>query len=165
MNEHNDIRADNSSSPPEESSLLREHQPIEADALALSAQGEESNADREPDLAAGKQAKVRVEYKHSLAARWMHWINFPLLFLMIYSGILIYWADSQHEGLNAHHVYRVGIGDWTLFRFFPRWFYNRLRLKYQLAQGLAYHFFFMCFLLSMGLFMSSIRSCQASGGT
>jgi hypothetical protein len=31
----------------------------------------------------------------------MHWINFPLLVVMIYSGLLIYWADSQHEGLNA----------------------------------------------------------------
>ena len=165
MNERNDVRQDGSSSPPEKSCLPGEHQTIEADALALSAQGEESNADREPDLAAGKQAKVRVEYKHSLATRWMHWINFPLLFLMIYSGILIYWADSQHEGLNAHHVYRVGIGDWTLFRFFPRWFYNSFHLKYQLAQGLAYHFFFMCFLLSMGLLMSYIRSCQESGAT
>lgn len=124
MNERNDIRPGNSSSSPsEKSGPLGEHLPIEADVLALSAQEVESNADREPDLAVRKQAKVRVEYKHSLATRWMHWINFPLLFVMIYSGILIYWADSQHEGLNAHHVYRVGIGDWTLFRFFPRWFY------------------------------------------
>jgi hypothetical protein len=81
MNERNDVRQDGSSSPPEKSCPPGEHQPIEADALALSAQGEESNADREPDLAAGKQAKVRVEYKHSLATRWMHWINFALLFL------------------------------------------------------------------------------------
>jgi thiosulfate reductase cytochrome b subunit len=81
----------------------------------------------------------------------MHWINFPLLFLMIYSGILIYWADSQHEGLNAHHVYRIGIGDWTLFRFFPRWFYNGFHLKYQLAQGLAYHVFFMWFFALNGI--------------
>src|SRR6266478_1627365 len=51
---------------------------------------------------------VRITYKHSLAIRWMHWINFPLLLVMIYSGLLIYWADSQHEGLNAHRVYRVG---------------------------------------------------------
>jgi hypothetical protein len=122
MNERNDIRLDNSSSSPsEKSGPLGEHQPIEAD--------------REPDPAARKHAKVRVEYKHSLATRWMHWINFPLLFVMIYSGILIYWADSQHEGLNAHHVYRLGIGDWTLFRFFPRWFYNGFHLKYQLAQA------------------------------
>jgi thiosulfate reductase cytochrome b subunit len=88
---------------------------------------------------------VALEYRHSLGTRWMHWINFPLLFLMIYSGILIYWADSQHEGLHSHEVYRVGVGGWTLFRFFPRWFYNDFHLKFQLAQGLAYHFFFMWF--------------------
>jgi thiosulfate reductase cytochrome b subunit len=70
---------------------------------------------------------------------------------MIYSGILIYWADSQHEGLDAHHVYRIGIGDWTLFRFFPRWFYDDFHLKYQLAQGVAYHFFFMWFFAFNGI--------------
>ena len=86
---------------------------------------------------------VKIEYKHSLAIRWMHWINFPLLALMIYSGLLIYWADSKHEGLNAHRVYRVGLGSWTLFRPFPPWFYNSLDLKFQLAKGLGYHFFFM----------------------
>ena len=30
--------------------------------------------------------------KHPLAIRWFHWINFPLLALMIWSGTLIYWA-------------------------------------------------------------------------
>ncbi len=94
---------------------------------------------------------VTIEYKHSLATRWMHWINFPLLFLMIYSGILIYWADSRYEGLHAHQVYRIGIGHWTLFRFFPRWFYNTFHLKFQLAQGLAYHFFFMWFFALNGV--------------
>jgi hypothetical protein len=38
------------------------------------------------------------------------WINFPVIMAMIWSGILIYWADS---------VYRIGIGKWTLFHFFP----------------------------------------------
>jgi thiosulfate reductase cytochrome b subunit len=152
MNKRNSIRPNNSSgSPSEKSASPGEHQPIDADALALGARGEESNADTEPEPAAGSWAKIRVEYKHSLATRWMHWINFPLLFVMIYSGILIYWADSQHEGLNAHHVYRVGIGHWTLFRFFPRWFYNDFHLKYQLAQGLAYHFFFMWFFALNGI--------------
>jgi|SRR3984885_430430 len=151
MNESNDIRQDDSSSSPEKSSPPGENQLNKVDASVLRAQEEESNADREPEPAAGNQAKARVEYKHSLATRWMHWINFPLLFVMIYSGILIYWADSQHEGLNAHHVYRIGIRDWTLFRFFPRWFYNNLNLKYQLAQGLAYHFFFMWFFTLNGI--------------
>jgi DMSO/TMAO reductase YedYZ molybdopterin-dependent catalytic subunit len=30
---------------------------------------------------------LRLERKHPLAIRWMHWINFPLLFIMILSGI------------------------------------------------------------------------------
>lgn len=94
---------------------------------------------------------VKIEYKHSLAIRWMHWINFPLLALMIYSGVLIYWADSQHEGLNAHRVYRVGLGGWTLFRLFPPWFYNSLDLKFQLVKGLGYHFFFMWFFALNGV--------------
>src|SRR5580698_5946777 len=151
MNESKDVRQYDSSSPPEKTSPTEEHQPAEVNAPALSAPGEESNADSEPEPAAGDRAKIRIEYKHSLATRWMHWINFPLLFVMIYSGVLIYWADSQHEGLNAHHVYRVGFGDWTVFRFFPRWFYNDLHLKYQLAQGLAYHFFFMWFFALNGI--------------
>jgi len=94
---------------------------------------------------------VRMKYKHSLAIRWMHWINFPLLVVMIYSGLLIYWADSQYEGLNAHRVYRVGFGSWTLFRLFPPWFYNALHLKFQLAKGLGYHFFFMWFFALNGV--------------
>ena len=94
---------------------------------------------------------VRIKYKHSLAIRWMHWINFPLLVVMIYSGLLIYWADSQYEGLNAHRVYRVGFGSWRLFRLFPTWFYNTLHLKFQLAKGLGYHFFFMWFFALNGV--------------
>ena len=34
---------------------------------------------------------------------------------MIWSGALIYWAND---------VYRVGLGSFTLFHFFPDWFYN-----------------------------------------
>jgi hypothetical protein len=65
MNESNDIQQGNlSSSPSEKSAPSGEHQPIEADAPALSAQGEESNADQEPEPAAGTRVKVRVEYKH-----------------------------------------------------------------------------------------------------
>jgi thiosulfate reductase cytochrome b subunit len=94
---------------------------------------------------------ITIEHKHSLAIRWMHWINFPLLAVMIYSGLLIYWADSQHEGLNAHRVYRVGSGSWTLFRLFPSWFYSNLHLKFQLAKGLGYHFFFMWFFALNGM--------------
>jgi len=52
----------------------------------------------------------RLERKHPAAIRWFHWINFPLLAIMIWSGLLIYWAND---------VYRIGLGSFTLFQFFP----------------------------------------------
>jgi hypothetical protein len=57
-----------------------------------------SDARCEPTGISADRCAIKIEYKHSLATRWMHWINFPLLALMIYSGLLIYWADSQHKG-------------------------------------------------------------------
>ena len=73
--------------------------------------------------------------KHPLAVRWFHWINFPLLALMIWSGALIYWANS---------VYRVGIGQKTLWRMtLSQPAYNKLHLSFRLAEGMSLHFFFM----------------------
>ncbi len=86
---------------------------------------------------------IRLEQKHPLALRWMHWINFPVLFLMVWSGLLIYWNDSDNAHQHPHRVYRLGIGHFTLFRFFPDWFYTRLNVPYHVTQGLGYHFFFM----------------------
>ena len=88
-------------------------------------------------------ASIRIERKHPLAIRWMHWINFPVLFIMIWSGLLIYWNDSDNAYQHAHRVYRVGVGQWTLFRFFPDWFYNLLHVPYHVTQGLGNHFFWM----------------------
>ncbi|RZK45583.1 MAG: thiosulfate reductase [Hymenobacter sp.] len=72
--------------------------------------------------------------KHPLAIRWFHWLNFPLLSLMIWSGIWIYWAND---------VYRLGWGDTTLFKFFPQSFYAAFHLDHKLAQGMAWHFVLM----------------------
>ena len=93
---------------------------------------------------AGEEPLV-LERKHPLAIRWMHWLNFPILFTMIWSGLYIYWNDSIPPGMYAHEVYRVGVGHWTLFRFFPPWFYtNRFwDVRYKVTEGLGYHFFFM----------------------
>ncbi len=76
----------------------------------------------------------KIVKKHSLAVRWFHWLNFPILFVMIWSGLLIYWAND---------VYRLGWGDTTLLKFFPDSFYKALNIPYQLAKGMAFHFFFM----------------------
>ena len=75
-----------------------------------------------------------IESKHSAAIRWFHWINFPLLTLMIWSGLLIYWAND---------VYRIGAGQFTLFHFFPDWVYSFLNARQRLAEGMAWHFLLM----------------------
>lgn len=73
-----------------------------------------------------------LEEKHKLATRWFHWINFPVLMLMIGSGMLIYWA---------YDPYRIGIGEITLFHFFPDWFYDATHMDHKLSYGMALHFF------------------------
>jgi len=80
--------------------------------------------------------------KHPLAIRWFHWINFPILVVMIWSGLLIYWANA---------VYRIGVGGYTLFTFFPDRFFEALAIPYRLAEGMALHFFFMWFFAINGI--------------
>jgi thiosulfate reductase cytochrome b subunit len=87
-----------------------------------------------------KIVKVLQE-KHKLASRWFHWLNFPILCAMIFSGLLIYWA---------YDPYRIGFGSITLFHFFPTWFYNFgntiadkvgfPEIAQNLALGMALHF-------------------------
>ena len=73
--------------------------------------------------------------KHPLAIRWFHWINFPLLALMIWSGVLIYWA---------YPTYRIGIGDFTLVKMnLDQTTWRSLKVNNRLAEGMALHFFFM----------------------
>jgi thiosulfate reductase cytochrome b subunit len=88
-------------------------------------------------------ATIRLEKKHPLAIRWMHWVNFPVLFTMIWSGLLIYWNDSDNAYQHPHAVYRVGVGSLTLARFFPPWFWKAINAPYRVTEGLGYHFFFM----------------------
>ncbi|HZY83825.1 MAG TPA: cytochrome b/b6 domain-containing protein [Gemmataceae bacterium] len=77
---------------------------------------------------------LRLEKKHPRAIRWMHWVNVPVLTVMIWSGLLIYWAND---------IYRVGWGEQTLFHFFPDGFYRALGVEHRLAEGMAWHFAFM----------------------
>ena len=85
---------------------------------------------------------IRVDRKHRLTTRWTHWVNFPVLFVMVWSGLLIYWA---------HDVYRVGLSSITLFHFFPKGFYQSLHIDHRLADGMALHFLFMWFFALNGV--------------
>jgi len=113
--------------------------------LPLTEYEEEHNPAAEEDAGDLDDAQpiLVLEKKHPLAIRWMHWINFPVLFTMIWSGILIYWNDSDNAYQHPHEVYRVGIGSLTLFRFFPPWFYKQIDAPYHVTKALGYHFFFM----------------------
>jgi thiosulfate reductase cytochrome b subunit len=97
----------------------------------------------EPETQEVAVATIRLEKKHPLAIRWMHWVNFPVLFTMIWSGLLIYWNDSDNAYQHPHAVYRVGVGSLTLVRMFPPWFWKAINAPYRVTEGLGYHFFFM----------------------
>jgi thiosulfate reductase cytochrome b subunit len=73
----------------------------------------------------------KIVHKHPLAIRWFHWLNFPLLFVMIWSGMLIYWAND---------IYKIKIGETVLFNFFPENVYTFFGISGQLAKGMAWHF-------------------------
>jgi thiosulfate reductase cytochrome b subunit len=85
----------------------------------------------------------RLEKKHPLAIRWFHWINFPLLALMIWSGVMIYWA---------YPAYRIGIGDFTLVKMnLDQTTWRALKVNNRLAEGMALHFFFMWLFILNGI--------------
>lgn len=80
--------------------------------------------------------------KHPLATRLFHWINALVLAVMIWSGLLIYWAND---------VYAIRFGTHTLVEFFPDWFYRELKIDHRLAEGMAWHFTFMWFFAINGI--------------
>lgn len=83
------------------------------------------------------QMQQVLKLKHLRAVRWFHWINFPLLSLMIWSGLLIYWAFP---------TYRLGP-----VPFFPQWFFKTFNIPGRLAEGMALHFFFMWLFVINGI--------------
>ena len=84
----------------------------------------------------------RLERKHSLATRLFHWTNVPVVAVMIWSGLLIYWAND---------VYEIRVAGVTLVKFFPAWFYQALHVDHRLAEGMAWHLTFMWIFALNGL--------------
>ena len=85
---------------------------------------------------------AQLEHKHDRAVRYLHWVNAPVLAVMIWSGLLIYWA---------YDPYQISVGGVVLVKFFPDWFYRRLDLESGLATGMAFHFAFMWLFAINGL--------------
>ncbi|GAB4019522.1 hypothetical protein GCM10028808_57550 [Spirosoma migulaei] len=84
----------------------------------------------------------RIVHKHPLAIRWFHWSNFPILFVMTWSGLLIYWA---------YDPYKIVVGNTELIKFFPDWFYAWLNLPSRLAERQAWHFVFQWLFITNGI--------------
>ena len=74
--------------------------------------------------------------------RWTHWVNFPILTIMIWSGMFIYWANDE---------YSITLFGHTFVRFFPDWYYNLLHIPARLSEGMAWHFCFMWFFTLNGV--------------
>ena len=87
--------------------------------------------------------------KHPLAIRWFHWINFPVLATMVWSGVLILWANDVYPTER----FRLKIPDHILVfptsiqaiyggmdvPEAPKPLYD-LTLGFRLADGMAWHF-------------------------
>lgn len=74
----------------------------------------------------------RVIEKHGILLRICHWLNVPILYLMIWSGILIYWAHQAYVKIPNN------IGPF--------------KLHHRLAEGMGWHFFLMWFFVLNGFF-------------
>ncbi|MFP5386728.1 MAG: cytochrome b/b6 domain-containing protein [Bacteriovoracia bacterium] len=74
----------------------------------------------------------KIHEKHSVLLRIFHWVNVPILLLMIWSGILIYWAYQPYVKIPDN------IGPF--------------QIHHRLAEGMGWHFFLMWPLLINGLF-------------
>ncbi len=97
----------------------------------------ETTAEAEIDLDETIEMETVAVLRHRRASRWMHWINFPLLTIMIYSGLRIYWSDVRDP-----FGFGVGIVGWHWFNFLPDVINEELNIERKLAKGLAWHFTF-----------------------
>lgn len=74
---------------------------------------------------------IEIVKKHPLFVRWNHWINFPVLTVMVWSGFLIYWANPEY----------LLPGEWL----------TALGMDAKLAMGLSWHFVFGILFLVNGI--------------
>jgi thiosulfate reductase cytochrome b subunit len=67
---------------------------------------------------------MESQRKHSRLVIWTHWINVPILLLMMWSGVLIYWANQAYIKI-------------------PFSLATKLKINHRLAEAMGWHFFLM----------------------
>ena len=102
-----------------------------------------------------------VVVKHHALVRLSHWLNVPILFGMIVSGLSIYWASPVflHKPNPVTHSrdYLADLGI-SIARHVPgatadpSWFYNHFGLGvFNLAGGLRWHWLFVYLFIANGI--------------
>jgi thiosulfate reductase cytochrome b subunit len=98
--------------------------------------------------------KKRLREKHPLAIRWFHWVNFPVLLVMIWSGVLILWANDVYptERYRLKVPDRVSVYRWGITPVYadrneenypvPADRRADIELGFRLAEGMNWHFTF-----------------------
>ena len=97
---------------------------------------------------------VLVVKRHHTLVRWSHWLNVPLLFGLVLSGISIYWSSPiyQHKAdpVTGNFDVAADIGIWICahvpgqrnYASPPDWLYNHMSLgPGLLARALRLHWF------------------------
>src|ERR1700730_16256635 len=110
------------------------------------------------------RAEVRpVVPRHHALVRLTHWLNVPLLFGLIASGLSIYWAspvfEHAQDPVTRSTDYVADLGIWAV-RHVPglrgttnpsAFVYNRLGLgTFRLAQALRLHWLFAYLFMAVG---------------
>jgi thiosulfate reductase cytochrome b subunit len=96
------------------------------------------------DIVDAPESRLVARPAHSRALRIMHWVNVPVMAIMIYTGIRIYWADLRDP-------FVLGIGGVEIFTFWPDWVYTSLDIERRLAKGIGWHLVFGWFFVVNGL--------------
>ena len=87
-------------------------------------------------------SEIIIFEKHSFILRCTHWINVVLLSLMIWSGILIYWANDEYitipdqlaKALSINGRLGIGLG-WHFFIMWPFLINGLVYLTYMIVSG------------------------------
>jgi thiosulfate reductase cytochrome b subunit len=107
-----------------------------------------------------KSKKSFLELKHPLAIRWFHWINFPVIAIMLWSGLMIFWANAggiitfRGHPVFPDSFYQPHAPAWwpTVFPHYTDstgiYLYT---LKYRLAEAQGWHFTFFWLFMINGL--------------
>jgi thiosulfate reductase cytochrome b subunit len=107
---------------------------------------------------------TKVIWKHHALVRLSHWLNVPLLFGLIASGLSIYWASPvfQHapNPATGNTDYIADVGVWAVMHV-PviasdanpgAWVYDRIGLGiFRLAQALRLHWLFAYLFMANGV--------------